>query len=67
MVYGFAKACIYLSVVFDCIYKFVVCVCKHLVVRSVYLGLLKLYNYNRIGLRNHSITKVNRPIFEILR
>lgn len=64
---GLQKRVSILSIVFDCIYKFVICVCKYSVVRSVYLGLLKLYNYNRIGLRNHSITKVNRPIFEILR
>lgn len=64
---GLQKRVSILSIVFDCIYKFAVFVCKHPVVCSVYLGLLKLYNYNRIGSRNHSITKVNRPIFKILR
>ena len=64
---GLQKRVSILSIVFDCIYKFVVCVCKYPVVRSVYLGLLKLYNHNNTRVQWCSVTKITRLFFEILR
>ncbi len=56
---GLQKRVSILSIVFDCIYKFVVCVCKYYVVRSVYLGLLKLYNHNNTRVQWCNVTKIN--------